>query len=70
MNTISFFGFAYRVEREPQGTQRQARSSQRILREIRKNFVIFVVKNKTFISELFGHGIAKRTCAPAKQMVF
>ncbi len=34
MYTISFFGFAYRVEREPQGTQRQARSSQRILREL------------------------------------
>ena len=39
MYIISFFGFAYRVEREPQGTQRQARSSQRILRELSKNFV-------------------------------
>jgi len=58
------------VEREPQGTQRQARSSQRILRELRENFVTFVVKNKTFIPEGFGHGIAKRICAPAKQVVF
>ncbi len=72
------------MEREPQGTQRQTRSSQRILSEHRENpclqvyqargmagrFVTIVVKNKTFISEGFGHGIAKRTCAPAKQVVF
>ncbi len=52
MNTISFFVFAYGVEREPQGTQRQAQSSQRILRELCENpclpsgrFVTFVVKN-------------------------
>ncbi len=58
MNTISFFVFAYGVEREPQGTQRQAQSSQRILRELCENpclpsgrFVTFVVKNKTFISK-------------------
>jgi len=70
MNTISFFGFAYRVEREPLGTQRQARSSERMLRELRENFVTIVVKNKTFMSEWFGHGIAKRTCAPTKQAVF
>ncbi len=37
MNTISFFGFAYRVEREPRGTQRQARSSRGILPELREN---------------------------------
>jgi len=63
------------VEREPQGTQRQARSSQRILRELGKNtrlpvyqaggmagrFVTILVKNKTFISEWFSDGIAKRT---------
>ncbi len=61
MNTISFFGFAYRVEREPLGTQRQARSSERMLRELRENFVTIVVKNKTFICEWFGRGIAKRT---------
>ncbi len=37
MYTISFVGFVYRLKREPQGTQRQARSSQRILRELREN---------------------------------
>ncbi len=58
------------MKREPQGTQRQARSSQRILRELREIFVTLVVKNKTFISEWFGHGMAKRTCTPAKQLVF
>jgi len=58
------------MKREPQGTQRQARSSQRILRELREIFVTIMVKNKTFVSEWFGHGMAKRTCAPAKQLVF
>ena len=37
MYTISLFGFAYQVEREPQGTQRQALSSQRILLKLREN---------------------------------
>ena len=46
MHTISFFGFAYRVKREPQGTQRQARSSQRILGKLRDNFVTIMVKIK------------------------
>ncbi len=46
-------------------TQGQARNSQRILHERRESYMNFVVKNKTFISNWFGHGIAKRSCAPA-----
>jgi len=33
-------------------------------------FVTIMVKNKTFISKWFGHDLAKRTYAPAKEVVF
>ena len=53
-----FFDSHTEWKEKPQRTQRQARSSQRILRELRENpclpagrFVTLVVKNRTFISE-------------------
>ncbi len=52
MNTISFFGFAYRVEREPQGTQRQARSSRRTLSELRENPYLQVYQTRGMAGRL------------------